>query len=306
MSKSGKMKNSLLLFLTAFIWGVAFVAQSVGGDQVGCFTFNGVRSLIGAVVLIPVICFVDHQKKKELGEKKFLEQKGNPKTLIIGGICCGLMLCIASNFQQYGISFTTVGKAGFITALYIIIVPILGLFIKKKVGVKIWLGVVLATIGLYMLCMTSESFSISKGDFLVLICAGFFSLHILIIDHFSPKCDGVRLSCIQFFVCGIISLAAAFIFESPDLKAILAGWLPILYAGVLSCGVAYTLQIIGQKNMDPTVASLILSLESVFSVLAGWVLLNQTLSSRELFGCVLMFGAIILAQLPDKKEKVLK
>ena len=300
------MKNSLLLLLTAFIWGVAFVAQSVGGDQVGCFTFNGVRSILGAVVLLPVIAFLDHQKKKELGEKEFLTQKGDAKTLLIGGLCCGIMLCIASNFQQYGISFTTVGKAGFITALYIIIVPILGLFMKKRVGAKVWFGVILSTVGLYLLCMTSESFSISKGDFLVLICAGFFSLHILIIDYFSPKCDGVRLSCIQFFVCGVISLAAAFLFETPNLTAILTGWLPILYAGVMSCGVAYTLQIIGQKNMDPTVASLILSLESVFSVLAGWLILKQTLSGRELFGCVLMFGAIILAQLPDKKEKELK
>ena len=298
--KTGQMKNSLLLLLTAFIWGVAFVAQSVGGEAVGCFTFNGVRSLIGAVVLLPVIYFLDVQKKKELGEEKFLEQKGDKKTLLLGGICCGVMVCIASNFQQFGISFTTVGKAGFITAMYILIVPILGLFMKKKVGIKVWLGVVLATIGLYMLCMTSESFSLSKGDFLVLICAGFFSLHILIIDYFSPKVDGVRMSCIQFFVCGVISTAIAFIFENPSFSAILSGWLPILYAGVLSCGVAYTLQIVGQKNMDPTVASLILSLESVFSVLAGWVILHQTLSVRELFGCVLMFLAIILAQLPEK------
>ena len=298
--KTGQMKNSLLLLLTAFIWGVAFVAQSVGGEAVGCFTFNGVRSLIGAAVLIPVIYFLDVQKKKELGEKKFLEQKGDKKTLLLGGICCGVMLCIASNFQQFGISFTTVGKAGFITAMYILIVPILGLFMKKRVGAKVWLGVVLATIGLYMLCMTSESFSLSKGDFLVLICAGFFSLHILIIDYFSPKVDGVRMSCIQFFVCGVISTAIAFVFENPSLSAILSGWLPILYAGVHSCGVAYTLQIVGQKNMDPTVASLILSLESVFSVLAGWVILHQTLSVRELFGCVLMFLAIILAQLPEK------
>lgn len=302
--KTGQLRNSLLLLLTSFIWGVAFVAQSVGGEAVGCFTFNGVRSLIGAVVLIPVICFLDKQKKKELGEERFLKEKGDFKQLLFGGICCGVMLCIASNFQQFGISFTTVGKAGFITAMYILIVPILGLFLKKKVGAKVWLGVVLATIGLYMLCMTSESFSLSKGDFLVLICAGFFSLHILIIDYFSPKVDGVRLSCIQFFVCGLISMVIAFIFEEPNLGAILSGWLPILYAGVLSCGVAYTLQIIGQKNMDPTVASLILSLESVFSVLAGWVILNQTLSVRELFGCVLMFLAIILAQLP-KKEKSL-
>ena len=299
-----KMKNSLLLLLTSFIWGVAFVAQSVGGEAVGCFTFNGVRSLIGALVLIPVIFFLDAQKKKELGEEKFQEQKGDFKTLLTGGICCGVMLCIASNFQQFGISFTTVGKAGFITAMYILIVPILGLFMKKKVSMKVWFGVVLATIGLYMLCMTSESFSLSKGDFLVLICAGFFSLHILIIDYFSPKADGVRMSCIQFFVCGIISMIIAFIFEQPNLGAILSGWLPILYAGILSCGVAYTLQIVGQKNMDPTVASLILSLESVFSVLAGWVILNQKLSGRELFGCGLMFLAIIMAQLPEKAKSL--
>ena len=300
--KTGQMKNSLLLLLTSFIWGVAFVAQSVGGEAVGCFTFNGVRSLIGAFVLIPVIYFLDNQKKKELGEEKYLEQKGDSKILLLGGVCCGVMLCIASNFQQFGISFTTVGKAGFITAMYILIVPILGLFMKKKVGVKVWLGVVLATMGLYMLCMTSESFSLSKGDFLVLICAGFFSLHILIIDYFSPKVDGVRMSCIQFFVCGIISVIIAFIFESPSLSAILSGWLPILYAGVLSCGVAYTLQIVGQKNMDPTVASLILSLESVFSVLAGWLILNQTMTLREFSGCGLMFLAIILAQLPDRMK----
>ena len=303
--KTGQIKNSLLLFLTAFIWGVAFVAQSVGGEAVGCFTFNGVRSLIGALVLVPVIFFLDGQKKRELGEEKFLEQKGDKKTLITGGICCGLMLCIASNFQQFGISFTTVGKAGFITAMYILIVPVLGIFMKKKVGIKVWCGVVLATIGLYMLCMTSERFSLSKGDFLVLICAGFFSLHILIIDYFSPKCDGVRLSCIQFLVCGLISTVIAFIFESPNLQAILSGWLPILYAGVMSCGVAYTLQIIGQKNMDPTVASLILSLESVFSVLAGWLILHQTLSMREFFGCILMFLAIVLAQLPEKSKNPL-
>ena len=298
------MKNSLVLLLTAFIWGVAFVAQSVGGDAVGCFTFNGVRSLIGAAVLLPVIAFLDKQKKKELGEDQFLAQKGDKKTLILGGISCGLMLCIASNFQQFGISFTTVGKAGFITAMYILIVPILGLFMKKKVGMKVWLGVILATVGLYMLCMTSESFSLSKGDLLVLVCAGFFSLHILIIDYFSPKVDGVRLSCIQFFVCGLISTVIAFIFENPNVGAILSGCLPILYAGVMSCGVAYTLQIIGQKNMDPTVASLILSLESVLSVLAGWVLLNQKLSIRELFGCVLMFLAIILAQLPERTKSL--
>lgn len=297
-----KMKSSLQLLLVAFIWGVAFVAQSVGGEQIGSFTFNSARALIGGVVLLPVIFFMDRQKKKQTGTENFPAGSGNRKELLLGGVCCGIMLAVATNFQQYGIAFTTVGKAGFITALYIIIVPILGIFLKKKAGIKVWIGVVLATAGLYMLCMTSESFSLSKGDLLVLICAGFFSIHILLIDHFSPKVDCVRMSCIQFFVCGAISMVPAFLFETPSMSGILAGWLPLLYAGVLSCGVAYTLQIIGQRGMDPTIASLILSLESVFSVLAGWLLLNQTMSRREIVGCILMFAAIILAQLPEKAK----
>ena len=248
--KTGQMRNSLLLFLTALIWGVAFVAQSVGGDAVGSFTFNGVRSLIGSAVLLPVIYFLDSQKKRELGEEKFQAEKGDQKTLLTGGICCGIMLCIASNFQQFGISFTTVGKAGFITAMYILIVPVLGLFMKRKVGVKVWAGVVLATIGLYMLCMTSERLTLSKGDLLVLICAGFFSLHILIIDHFSPKVDVVRMSCIQFFVCAVLATVCMFLFEQPTLESIRAAALPILYAGIMSSGVGYTLQIVAQKGLS--------------------------------------------------------
>lgn len=298
--KRNPMKNSMQLLLTAFIWGVAFVAQSVGGEAVGAFTFNGVRCLIGALVLLPVISFLDRQKKKELGQEAFEARKGSKRDLLLGGLSCGIVFSIASNVQQYGIAFTTVGKAGFITALYIIIVPVLGIFLKKKVGAKIWAGVALATVGLYLLCMTSESFSLSRGDFLVLICAGFFSVHILLIDYFSPKVDGVRLSCLQFLVCGVISMVLAFATETPSVAGILSGWMPLLYAGVLSCGVAYTLQIIGQKGMDPTVASLILSLESVFSVLAGWLILHQTMSGREILGCALMFAAIILAQLPEK------
>ena len=213
-----------------------------------------------------------------------------------------MALCIASNLQQFGIKYTTVGKAGFITAMYIIIVPVIGIFLKKTTGLRIWISVLLAVGGLYLLCMT-EGFSIAFGDLLVLLCAVMFSVHILIIDYFSPKVDGVRMSCIQFFVSGILSGVAMLIFEQPDLGAILQAWMPILYAGVMSCGVAYTLQIVGQKDMDPTIASLILSLESVVSVLAGWVILGQKLSSKELFGCVLMFAAIILAQLPDKKAE---
>lgn len=299
MKNTGKIKSELLLFVTALIWGAAFVAQSVGGDAVGCFTFNGARCLIGGIVLIPVIFFLDRQKKisGEVGLQK------QDRTWLKGGICCGLLLCIASNFQQVGISMTTVGKAGFITAMYILMVPIFGIFMKKKAGWKVWTGVVLAAAGLYLLCMTSEKFTVSKGDLYVLTSAFFFTIHILVIDHFSPKCDGVRMSCVQFLVCGVFSMILAFVSETPNMNTLLAGWKPLLYAGVLSCGLGYTLQIVGQKNTDPTVASLILSLESVFSVIAGWMILDQTLSERELLGCVLMLFAIVLAQLPDGKTE---
>lgn len=292
-----KLKNSLILLLTATIWGVAFVAQSVGMDYVGGFTFNMVRSIIGAVVLLPVIWFLNRGKTPSAQTPE--EKAANRKTLITGGICCGIFLCLASNFQQFGIKYTTVGKAGFITACYIVIVPILGLFLKKKCSPFIWAAVVLALIGLYLLCI-KDGFSIGKGDILVMICAVLFSFHILVIDYFSPKVDGVKLSCIQFLVAGILSAIPAFLLEKPQLSSICAAWMPILYAGVMSCGVAYTLQIIGQKDMNPTVASLILSLESCISVLAGWIILGQNLSTREILGCVIMFGAIILAQLPQK------
>lgn len=297
--KKLQIRNTILLFLTAFIWGTAFVAQSVGTDYIGPFTFNCVRSLIGGVVLIPCIWLLG---KITPQEKKSAQKPGELKTLVTGGILCGVLLCLASNFQQMGITYTTVGKAGFITAFYIIIVPILGLFLKKKCGPAIWLGVVLALTGLYFLCIT-DGFSIGKGDILVLICAILFSFHILVVDHFTELTDGVKMSCIQFFVCGILSGIPMFLFENPRISEIVAAWQPILYAGVLSCGVGYTLQIVGQKGINPTVASLILSLESVISVLAGMVVLDQQLSKREAAGCVLMFCAIILAQLPQKRRK---
>ena len=293
------LKNSLILLLTATIWGVAFVAQSVGMDYVGGFTFNAVRSIIGSIVLLPVILFLDRQKTPAVRTEE--EKKSGQKTLLMGGIACGICLCLASNFQQFGIKYTTVGKAGFITACYIVIVPILGLFLKKKCSPYIWGAVVMALIGLYLLCIT-DGFSIGKGDILVMICAVLFSLHILVIDYFSPKVDGVKMSCIQFLVCGILSGIPALIFENPQISSILAAWQPILYAGVMSCGVAYTLQIVGQKNMNPTGASLILSLESCISVLAGWIILGQSMSRKEILGCVIMFAAIILAQLPEKTD----
>ena len=292
------LKNSLLLLLTATIWGVAFVAQSVGMDYVGGFTFNMARSLIGSAVLLPVIWFMGRNSSKKAKEA---QGSSSRKDLLWGGLACGILMCLASNFQQFGIKYTTVGKAGFITACYIVLVPILGLFLKKKCSPFIWLAVAMSVAGLYLLCIT-DGFSIGKGDILVLICAVFFSFHILVIDYYSPKVDGVKLSCIQFLVCGILSGIPALIFEKPEMCAVLTAWQPILYAGVMSCGVAYTLQIIGQKNMNPTVASLILSLESCISVLAGWVILGQQLSAREIAGCVIMFAAIILAQLPQKEK----
>lgn len=289
--------------MTALIWGVAFVAQSSGGDAVGPYTFNCIRSFIGSIVLIPVIKLSDRlhwtRKKPESREDK--------RNLLISGISCGIVLALASNLQQVGIWLgTPVGKAGFLTACYTILVPILGLFIKKKCGWNIWLGVMIAVVGLYLLCING-SFSIQFSDLLLLLCALSFAIQILIIDHYVDMVDGVRMSCIQFLVCGVISavpmffvdmgLSAAEVSEWARALADPYAWIPILYAGVMSCGIAYTFQIIGQRGMNPTVASLLMSLESVFSVLAGWVLLNQALSVREIFGCVLIFGAVVLAQL---------
>ncbi len=293
-----KTKNVLMLVLTAFIWGTAFVAQSVGMDYLEPFTFNGVRSLIGGAALIPCIAILQMINGKDGGKVS-----GSRKELVAGGTACGLLLFAASSLQQIGIQYTTAGKAGFITAFYIVIVPVFGIFLRKKIGYKIWTAVVMALLGLYFLCMT-EQFSVGKGDILIFACALVFSVHILVIDYFSPRVDGVKMSCIQFFVCGIASLPFMFLLETPRVEAMVNGLMPLLYAGVLSCGVAYTLQIIGQKNVNPAIASLILSLESCFSVLAGWAVLGERLSVRESIGCVLMFGAIILAQLPDKKRSV--
>lgn len=291
--KKEQIRGSLLLLVAAIIWGSAFVSQSVGMEYVGPFTFNCVRSLIGGIVLIPCIAILNQGKSKK---KMILSEK---KRLLLGGACCGIALTTGSTLQQFGIMYTTVGKAGFITAFYIIIVPILGIFLGKKCGMSVWISVVIALAGLYFLCIT-DGFSIGKGDIYVFLCAIAFSVHILVIDYFTQFNDGVKLSCIQFFVCGIICFVPMVLFEHPEIGMILLAWKPILYAGVMSCGVAYTLQIVGQKHMNPTVASLILSLESVTSVIAGFLVLHQNLSQRELIGCGLMFVAIVLAQLPEK------
>lgn len=309
------VRQSLILFLTAVIWGVAFVAQSAGMEHLGPFTYNGARSILGGLVLLPCIALLNSIQGRRGSGKESVDgglHKGaatgeaaagsDNRQLLIGGLCCGIILFAASNFQQFGIQYTTVGKAGFITAMYILIVPILGLLMHKKAGLQVWVGVIFGVTGLYLLCM-KDSIRLEKGDALVLVCAFIFSLHILVIDHFSQKVDGVKMSCIQFWVCGILSLLCSFLFESPDLNNILISWLPVCYGGIMSCGVAYTLQIIGQKGMNPTVASLILSLESVVSVIAGFLLLGQAMSRRELFGCLMMTMAIIFAQLPDRKKQ---
>lgn len=288
-------KSSVLLFLAAFIWGIAFVAQSVGMDYMGPLTFNGIRFLMGSMVLLPFILY----RRSKNGKAEVTHYAAS--TTLIGGVCCGLALCAAALLQQYGIMYTTVGKAGFITTLYIILVPFFGIFLKRKIPGKIWIGAGIAAVGMYLLCM-SEKLALSKGDAFVFVCAVLFAIHILVIDNFSPKADGVELSCIQFFTAGMIAIILAFIFEQPTLGGVIAGIIPLAYAGILSSGVAYTFQVLGQKNMDPTIASLILSMESVVSVLAGFVFLKQALTIKELLGCVLVFLAVILVQLPDRRK----
>lgn len=299
-----KLRGNAMLLLTALIWGSSFVAQRAGMEYIGPFTFNGIRSLIGGLVLIPVIFLLKKINPEDGNETTEPEDSAvQRKILLTGGISCGVVLFIASSLQQIGVMYTTAGKAGFITALYIVLVPVLGIFIGKKIRPLIWLCVALSVVGLYLLCMT-EGFSLSKGDFLVLLCALVFAVHILVIDYFSPKTSGVKMSCIQFFVCGVLSLVPMFIFEEPVWSAIVDCWVPILYAGVLSCGVAYTLQIIAQKDTEPAVASLLLSLESVFAAISGAVILHEHMAVRELAGCAIMFAAIIIAQLPEKEERL--
>lgn len=297
-----QLRNTLLLVLTALIWGCAFVAQSVGAEYVGAFTFLASRSWLGGIVLLPVIAVIDRTNIKRgtpTGKPKTAAER---KMLLIGSLCCGIFLFTASAAQQIGIETTTTAKAGFITALYVVLVPIASMFMGKRVGKKIWLCVVLGVVGLYLLCMRG-SFTLSRGDAMVLLCAFLFTGQIMSVDHFAPKMDGVRLSAMQFIVVAVLSTICMFIFEKPSWSLIQSAAMPILYAGIMSSGVAYTLQIVAQKDLNPTIASLAMCLESVFSALAGWVILGQGLTFREFSGCLLMFAAIVMAQLPDKLSK---
>lgn len=296
--KSNELKGNLILLLTALIWGCAFVAQSVSMDYIGPFTFQCVRSLIGSAVLVPVFLFLDSIKKKD---GTYISPSPAQKRIqLIAGITCGIIMTVAGNLQQIGIQYTTAGKAGFITAIYILIVPILGIFMKKRVSAKLWGCVGLALVGLYLLSVTDGFSSINKGDCYVFLCAIAFAFHILAVDHFVEHVDGVRLSSMQFLICGILSGVMMLLTETPTLQDLLSAALPIAYAGIMSSGVAYTLQIIGQKYTNPTMASMIMSLESVFAVLGGMVLLREIPTAREAIGCVLMFVAIIIPQLPER------
>lgn len=285
-------RSTALLFAAAFIWGTAFAAQSVGLAHIGPFTFSALRCLIGSAVLLPFIFVLEKWKGRDPGSGK-----ENQKELRKGGLVCGLVFCVATNLQQVALLYAGVGKSGFLTALYIVIVPVIGMFAGQKLSKKLCAAVLCAVAGLYLLCMKEGSFYLGVGDVLLLLGAAAFAVHILVIDYYSGRINGIKLSCLQMFVSGMISSVVMLLFESPSPEAICAAAGPLLYVGVLSSGVAYTFQIVGQKGSNPVVTSLIMSLESVISALAGWIVLGQALSGREMAGCAVMFLAIILAQL---------
>ena len=289
--KKRPLRGSLMLLTAAIIWGSAFVAQSEGMAYVEPFTYNAVRTLLGGIVLIPIIFLMRYFGRGQPREPI------DRKQTVLGGICCGVILCAASSFQQAGIKETTAGKAGFITALYVVIVPVFSIALRKKPPAAVWLCIAGAVAGFYLLCIR-EDFTLGRGDLLVLICAFIFALHIMAVDHFCEKhTDPAVMSCIQFFTAGILLTVCMLLFESPKAERILAARNTILYAGILSSGGGYTLQILGQRETSPTAATLLMSLESVFAALSGWLFLHEQLSLREGIGCALVLASVIAAQL---------
>lgn len=300
MKKSNQLKYSLVLFLASLIWGTAFVAQSTGMDHIGGLTFTMIRSFIGTAFLLPIAAIVEHSGRKQEGEVNREKKEKKPllsRDELIGCLVCGTFLCVATNLQQIGIGLTTVAKAGFLTALYVILVPILGIFLKRRVPGYIWLCAVVSVIGLYFLCLAGKgSFSFTRGDIFEISCALAFALQILSVDHFSPKCRSIVLSAMQFFVCGVETLVILPFLEHPTLTGVIEALPALLYTGIMSSGVAYTLQVVGQKNLPPALASLIMCFESVISAVSGWIILGQKMSGTEIFGATLMFAAIVAAQ----------
>lgn len=304
--RSQKMLGTAMLLLAALVWGCSFTAQAVGMEFVGPYTLQAVRLLLGSAVLAPIVAWRAGQRKKA-GVQTSPAQK---KRAIIGGACCGVILALAANLQQVGMNVmqnadqaNVAGKAAFITAMYVLIVPLVSVVMGKKLGRRTLIAAVMGAVGLYLLCIQGGGFALGVGDPIVMMCALGFAAHIMVIDHFADV-DGVLLSCLQFLVAGVISAAVMFAVEQPTWKAVLDCWLPIGYMGVMSCGVAYTLQIVGQKYVAPAAASLLMSMESVFSVLCGMLVLREIPSAREAMGCIVMMAAILLCQLPERKKAV--
>lgn len=300
MKQKTQLKGVIMLMLTAFIWGSSFVAQSVGMESIEAFTFSCIRTLMGALVLLPVVLVRSKLAVRGMNPAQLAQHKAMNKKTIASGAILGVVLCAAANFQQFAFNYSSSGKIAFVTALYMFFVPLFGLFLKKKVPVLTWVCVFFGFVGLYFLCINPNDLTaINKGDVLTFICAMIFAVHILLIEKFAPNVDGVMLSCVQFAVSGSISCVLMFLFETPRLDAIAVALPSLLYSGIMSCGLAYTFQIIGQKYTEATIASLIMCLESVFGVLAGAIILHEVLTAREFVGCVILFAAIILSQLSD-------
>lgn len=305
--KQTSIQGVLLLLLTALIWGCSFVSQSLGMEHVGAFTFNGIRTVMGAFVLVPFVIAGRRGLSKVKRDWTDYEHSVHIDGMIEEikyGLILGIVFFVASNLQQFAFYYSTAGKIAFITAFYIFFVALFGMFLGKKITRLKWLSVVFALVGLFYLCITpGDMLNINKGDILALLCALAYAVHILLIERFVEEADSITLSCVQFFVAGIMSCICMFIFEAPTIEAIKGAALPLLYAGVLSCGIAYTTQMIGQKYAEATVASILMSMESVFAVIAAAIVLHETLIGREIVGCAVMFGSIVLSQVADKIDQ---
>lgn len=295
-----KILGNALLLLTAFIWGTAFVAQRVGMEDIEPITFNAARMVLAAAMVGATALFMRRKAKERIAKKSAEYQKQYKRNTIIGGICCGSVLTVASILQQAGLVYTTAGKAGFITAMYILLVPIIAqVFLKQKNTLRVWIAVIMGVVGMYLLCIT-ESFSLSYGDALVGLSALFFSLHILCCAYFAMRGNPISISAIQFMTCALISAVFAVIMENPSVDKLISALVPIVYCGIVSGGIGYTLQLVAQRYTDPTIASLLMSMESVFAVIAGVVLLHEQMTIRELAGCLIMAVAIVMVQIPVK------
>jgi drug/metabolite transporter (DMT)-like permease len=294
------LTSSLILLLAALIWGFAFVAQRVGMDYIGPFAFNGIRFALGALSLIPVIIILN---KKNSEKSNIEDAKKELKPTLLAGITLGIILFIGASLQQIGLVSTSAGKTAFITCLYIVLVPIIGIFLKHKIQATAWLGAMTATVGLYFLCIT-ENFTIASGDVILLIGSFFWAVHILAIDHFSQKIDALKLALFQFITCSVLSIITALFVETVNIHLLfnIHSMIAILYCGILSVGVAFTLQIVGQKNAPPSYAAILLSMENVFGVIGGWLILHETLGLKGIIGCSLMFSGIIISQIPIRKK----